>query len=265
MNIDKVLEEYSGVSIAIVGDNKNYLKSYVENLVYKITNNDIQRYYIVDQENIKIDDIRRIQDFLSFSVESGKKIVVLFNAEKMLPGAENSILKTLEEPPKYALIILVTTSWNSLYPTIRSRLQKFVLNFPKDKIKELEEFIQKKLYLEFPEEFEKIKNKDFVEEKITEQLNVNTYYTFYIKVKEALKDSKTLNMLVMELLEVKNFKILKAIAKVALWICEEYSLDYTIAREFSRIASSKVSNYNYELTYYYILLSLKDAIKKNKV
>lgn len=51
------------------------------------------------------------------------KVFVVEEAELMNPTAQNSLLKTLEEPPGRTLIILLTTNINQLLPTIRSRCQ----------------------------------------------------------------------------------------------------------------------------------------------
>ena len=57
--------------------------------------------------------------------ESDKKIYIMFNADTMQKPAQNSLLKTLEEAGKYAIIILLAVSKNSFYPTILSRCQIF--------------------------------------------------------------------------------------------------------------------------------------------
>lgn len=49
------------------------------------------------------------------------KIYIMNEAEKMTPQAQNAILKTLEEPPEYAVIMLLTSNVNGLLPTILSR------------------------------------------------------------------------------------------------------------------------------------------------
>ncbi len=54
-----------------------------------------------------------------FSYE--KKFLVILNAEKMTAQAQNSLLKTLEEPPLYALIMLSTRIRDQLIPTVVSR------------------------------------------------------------------------------------------------------------------------------------------------
>ena len=53
--------------------------------------------------------------------ENGRKIYVMDDAQLMPPGAQNALLKTLEEPPEYALILLMTDNQETLLDTIRSR------------------------------------------------------------------------------------------------------------------------------------------------
>lgn len=56
-------------------------------------------------------------------VESGRKVLILHEAERMRDDASNRLLKTLEEPPEHTVFILVTTSPDALLPTVRSRCQ----------------------------------------------------------------------------------------------------------------------------------------------
>ncbi|HEV8700200.1 MAG TPA: hypothetical protein VGV60_02900 [Candidatus Polarisedimenticolia bacterium] len=55
--------------------------------------------------------------------ESRHRILIVDQAHRMEAAAGNALLKTLEEPPAHALIILLTSSWHALLPTIRSRCQ----------------------------------------------------------------------------------------------------------------------------------------------
>ncbi|MBI2556934.1 MAG: hypothetical protein HYW13_05900, partial [Planctomycetes bacterium] len=65
-----------------------------------------------------------LQDVLKVKpVESGYKMVIIQSADKMNEEASNCLLKTLEEPPSYAIIILIVTSLESVRETIRSRCQ----------------------------------------------------------------------------------------------------------------------------------------------
>lgn len=72
---------------------------------------------------ISVDDIRsRINNDVGIKPYSSPyKIYIVNEAEKMTVQAQNAILKTLEEPPEYAVIMLLTTNVNSLLPTILSR------------------------------------------------------------------------------------------------------------------------------------------------
>lgn len=72
---------------------------------------------------ISVDDIRtQINNDVAIKPYSSRyKIYILNEAEKMTTQAQNAILKTLEEPPEYAVIMLLTTNVNALLPTILSR------------------------------------------------------------------------------------------------------------------------------------------------
>ncbi|MFA5354649.1 MAG: DNA polymerase III subunit delta' [Thermodesulfovibrionales bacterium] len=73
-------------------------------------------------EEIKIEEVRKIEETLSLSpLEGKKKVVIMDGAEAMNIYAANAFLKTLEEPPPDSLIILVSSDPDSLPDTIRSR------------------------------------------------------------------------------------------------------------------------------------------------
>lgn len=72
---------------------------------------------------IGVDDIRsQINQDVAIKPYSGpKKVYIMNEGEKMTVQAQNALLKTLEEPPEYAVILILTTNVNSLLPTILSR------------------------------------------------------------------------------------------------------------------------------------------------
>ncbi|SDC54429.1 MULTISPECIES: DNA polymerase III subunit delta' [unclassified Candidatus Frackibacter] len=77
-----------------------------------------------DGSSIKIDQIRNLQQQISYKpYESEWKIYIIEEAEKMNLQAANSLLRTLEEPPSYAIIILLAPKEELLLPTITSRCQ----------------------------------------------------------------------------------------------------------------------------------------------
>lgn len=78
-----------------------------------------------DGQVIKIDQIRELQRELQFRPFEGKKrVFIIDSADRMGLPASNSLLKTLEEPPKDSVLILVTFNFHSLLPTIVSRCQR---------------------------------------------------------------------------------------------------------------------------------------------
>lgn len=84
---------------------------------------DIIRVAHEKPNTISVDDIRaQVNNDVGIKPYSRPyKVYIVNEAEKMTVQAQNAILKTLEEPPAYAVILLLTTNANSLLPTIRSR------------------------------------------------------------------------------------------------------------------------------------------------
>jgi DNA polymerase-3 subunit delta' len=80
---------------------------------------------------IKIDQIRELDDFVFVGGHrGGRRVVVIEPAEAMNGGAANSLLKLLEEPPASVYFILVSSSVMRLLPTIRSRCRRFSFHRP---------------------------------------------------------------------------------------------------------------------------------------
>ena len=78
-----------------------------------------------DGSFIKIDQIRDLQRELSYRpFEASKKVCIMEAVERLNPAAANAFLKTLEEPPGNALLILLTTNSAAVLPTILSRCQR---------------------------------------------------------------------------------------------------------------------------------------------
>ena len=78
---------------------------------------------------ISIDEIRRqlVGDVTIRPYCGPRKIYLVDEAEKLTPQAQNALLKTIEEPPEYAVILLLTGNTDALLPTIRSRCVKLEL------------------------------------------------------------------------------------------------------------------------------------------
>ena len=79
--------------------------------------------------NNSVDDIRNLIDQVRIPPQIGKYSVYIIDEVHMLSaGAFNALLKTLEEPPSYAIFILATTEKHKVLPTILSRCQVYDFN-----------------------------------------------------------------------------------------------------------------------------------------
>ncbi|HEX7754239.1 MAG TPA: DNA polymerase III subunit gamma/tau [Niabella sp.] len=76
--------------------------------------------------NNSVDDIRTLVDQVRFAPQAGRyKVYIIDEVHMLSSSAFNAFLKTLEEPPPYAIFILATTEKHKILPTILSRCQIF--------------------------------------------------------------------------------------------------------------------------------------------
>ncbi len=76
--------------------------------------------------NNSVDDIRTLVDQVRFAPQAGRyKVYIVDEVHMLSASAFNAFLKTLEEPPPYAIFILATTEKHKILPTILSRCQIF--------------------------------------------------------------------------------------------------------------------------------------------
>ena len=91
-------------------------------------------YWVAPEEEktqLSVDQVRAACEKLSTtSFRQGYKVAVLEPAHQMTPGAANSVLKTLEEPSRDSLLVLLTSRPSGLLPTVRSRCQKLSIARP---------------------------------------------------------------------------------------------------------------------------------------
>ena len=96
---------------------------------------------------ITVDEIRtqvvNTADILPY--EGGRKIYLIPDAEKMNPQAQNALLKTIEEPPSYAVFLLLTAAQEAMLPTILSRCVKLTLLPVEDRL--VSEYLERELRL----------------------------------------------------------------------------------------------------------------------
>ncbi len=96
--------------------------------------------------NNSVDDIRALVEQVRFAPQAGKyKVYIVDEVHMLSASAFNAFLKTLEEPPPYAIFILATTEKHKILPTILSRCQIF--DFKRitnnDTVEHLQEIVDK--------------------------------------------------------------------------------------------------------------------------
>ena len=105
----------------------------------------MQDYYELgpDGKSIKVAQIRELQNVINIKPTFSKKSVyIIDDADLMTIEAQNSLLKTLEEPPEYAVIILIVHNERSILSTVKSRCVN--IKFSKLSDKDIKKYLLKK-------------------------------------------------------------------------------------------------------------------------
>lgn len=125
--------------ILCIGDNKKTCKDCKSCLEFNSNNNPDFNQIQPEGKVIKIEQIRQMQEkILEKPIISNKKVYIINDADLMTKEAQNCLLKTLEEPPKYIVIILVLSNESKILNTVKSRCMRII--FEKIKKDELEQY-----------------------------------------------------------------------------------------------------------------------------
>lgn len=132
------IDRFKGTSLCFYSSDSFLNNLFVENLILNLNNFNKYDLLKIKPENglIKINEIRAIKEFLIYKPNySDYKIVYIENIDKMKTETANSMLKLLEEPPAYSIIITTTNLYYNLLPTIKSRLTSIKISLSKEKMK----------------------------------------------------------------------------------------------------------------------------------
>lgn len=122
-----------------IGENKTDCRNCKSCIEFENSNNPDCVQIKPDGKVIKIEQIRQMQEkILEKPIVSDKKVYIIDDADLMTKEAQNCLLKTLEEPPKFAIIILVLSNESKILNTIKSRCMKII--FEKLKNEELNKY-----------------------------------------------------------------------------------------------------------------------------
>ena len=120
---------------------------------------------------------------------SSKKVYIINNADLMTKEAQNCLLKTLEEPPEYVVIILIGTNENMFLNTIRSRCVK--INFNKINDEELKKLlIDKYEYTNITENMLKL-----FSGSVEKAINLKGKQDIYLEIEKVFNNIENINII----------------------------------------------------------------------
>ena len=218
-----------------------------------------------DGNSIKIEQIRLLQTkIIEKPIISNRKVYIIDECETMTKEAQNCLLKTLEEPPEYAIIILICSNENMLLSTIKSRCTK--ISFQKISKEEIQNFLETHgLFKNITENMldaingsigkaYKIKEKEELYEQLEKILeNIDTYDKIeFIKNAESLYKEKDNITDALEYINVILFK--KAKADDRFLNCIQY---------VEKAKNKLKQNANYDMTLDDMLFHLWEEVNEN--
>ncbi len=216
-------------------------------------------FYVINQdETIKIEQIRNLQTkILEKPIISNKKVYIINNADTMTKEAQNCLLKTLEEPPEYVVIILIGANENIFLNTIRSRCTK--ISFEPLKENELIKILKEKfdIYLE-PEYLIKV-----AQGSVKTALSIAQKKDLYKSVQDVFENTDKYTLLdVLNKLQVlyKNKEniqeILDYIEYIFLNKAQKETKYLSKIEEIEKTKKNIISNSNYDMQIDYLLFKI---------
>lgn len=138
---------------------------------------------------IKIEQIRELtKKVYEKPITSNKKVYIINNSHCMTKEAQNSLLKTLEEPPEYVIIILITSNENLFLPTIKSRCTKILFN--KLNNKELSNILEREYNYNASDVILKI-----ADGSISKALSIKDKEEDYLKIKDIFSNLENIDII----------------------------------------------------------------------
>lgn len=226
-----------------------------------------------DGNHIKIIQIRELKEKIyQKPIVSKRKVFIINDADTMTEEAQNSLLKTLEEPPEYVVIILVLSNEGNILNTIKSRCMK--INFHNLSDEELKQYITQNQLLSNTSDLvlklcngsigkiEKIKDKldlyskteeiidGLIEKRITSKIDLIKQFEFLYKEKEDIQ------FILEYILILLSNKIIQDISKTGNCYNKYYDSIEIVKNTIIKVQT----NANYDMTIDEFIFSLQDKL-----
>lgn len=217
----------------------------------------------IEPENntIKIEQIRNMQEEISVKpIASNKKVFLIVNSDCMTKEAQNCLLKTLEEPPEYATIILTTSNESKLLNTIKSRCMK--IPFQKIEESELEEYAKNVLNLNLSKEFIKI-----CEGSIGKLLEIEEDKEIYTEINSLLDNIERYSFTTLinkaEVLYKEREKIQEILEYINVYLYNQKGMKkLNCIKYVEEVKKRLLANSNYDMCIDYLLMKLWEEINE---
>lgn len=229
----------------------------------KWNSNNHPDYMQIEPENntIKIEQIRQMQEKISEKpITSKRKVYLIIDSDVMTKEAQNCLLKTLEEPPEYATIILIASNESKLLNTIKSRCMKVVFEGVLEE--QIENEVRKLLAVEPLKEL--IKRS---EGSIGKALDLHEKREIYEQVNYILNNIEgqdlitTLNSSEILYKEKENIHEILEYINISLYHTKEIRRINCI-RNVEEVKKRLLSNSNYDMCIDYLLMKLWEEINE---
>lgn len=190
---------------------------------------------------IKIEAIRTIQEKVKeLPIISNKKVYIIKDADKMTKEAQNCLLKTLEEPPKFITIIMTGSNESMFLTTIKSRCMKITFNKIENEV--LRQFLNERYNI----------STNFIEAcggSIEKALLVNEKKEEYEKILNIFSN-------------IENYELLDVINKIEFIYKNKDNIYDMLDYINSILSSKKLDNYKY-IKYIDVVEQTKKKLKAN--
>ena len=212
-----------------------------------------------DKKEISIDQIRYMQQKIAEKpITSDRKVYIIENSEQMNKSAQNCLLKTLEEPPEYATIILICSNENKLLNTIRSRCIK--INFNKISDEEILNYINEN-------EITNISNSmiSFCDGSIGKLLKIKDEQDKYAEVEKIINalDNRDLVYILnnSEVLYTEKESIIDLLEYINVLLFKSKQINKIKCVEYVEEAKERILNYsNYDMTIDNLLMKMWECV-----
>ena len=253
--------EFAKAILCIDEKNKccNKCKSCIE---FDSNNNPDFKIIEPDGNSIKIEQIREMQNkIIEKPIISSKKVYVINDSDKMTKEAQNCLLKTLEEPPEFATIILIGSNESAYLSTIKSRCM--ILHFEKISNSELKEILINKFNLKIDNEM----LLKFSQGSISKAIDIIENKEIYEKIEEIISNINNkdiIDIIKMSDILYKSKEIINDILEnINIQLIELSKKSYTYLECIDIVENTKKRlkmNANYDMCIDNMLLQMKEKL-----